>query len=250
MDRFGLLIRFLFPATYHEDVGGFQFTRITTKKPRPSIDAIPEVPINPDSLASEKSVPQQQKSPRRGRPPKTRVEEEQHTIERVAEAEATTKTMSTAAEIPTKRRTRRSSNMVSAGAETKPESDSPPRSTRSGMRKRDHPPPADPLPVEKKRKKGRPAKNKTEEIIQEERDGFKSPALQQQTGTSKVALPLADTPVIQRNKEMREGKSIKGQKRRSSLGMRGRRASSLIDSGASNGGLIHRKNISVYLSRA
>lgn len=60
-------------------------------------------------------------------------------------------------------------------------------------------------------------------------NGFKSP--EQPT---KVALPVADTPVIQRNKELRGKKSGKGRRRISSE-MRGRRASSLIDSGASNG---------------
>jgi kinetochore protein Mis13/DSN1 len=54
---------------------------------------------------------------------------------------------------------------------------------------------------------------------------------------TKIALPFADTPVIRKNKAMREGKSGKGE-RRSSLGLRGRRASSLIDSGNSNGGHI------------
>ncbi|OCK79386.1 hypothetical protein K432DRAFT_330320, partial [Lepidopterella palustris CBS 459.81] len=49
---------------------------------------------------------------------------------------------------------------------------------------------------------------------------------------TKIALPFADTPIIKRNKEMRKGS---GQShRRSSTGMRGRRASSLIDSGQSN----------------
>ena len=51
---------------------------------------------------------------------------------------------------------------------------------------------------------------------------------------TKIALPFADTPVISRNKAMREGKSSKAE-RRSSLGLRGRRASSLIDSGTSSG---------------
>ncbi|OCL05517.1 hypothetical protein AOQ84DRAFT_246547, partial [Glonium stellatum] len=51
-------------------------------------------------------------------------------------------------------------------------------------------------------------------------------------GATKIALPFADTPIIRRNKEMRKG-SGQGH-RRSSTGMRGRRASSLIDSGASN----------------
>lgn len=46
-----------------------------------------------------------------------------------------------------------------------------------------------------------------------------------------IALPFSDTPVINRNKEMR--KKGAGGARRSSLGMRGRRASSLIDNGHS-----------------
>lgn len=45
----------------------------------------------------------------------------------------------------------------------------------------------------------------------------------------KIALPFSDTPVMNRNKEMRR----KTGARRSSLGMRGRRASSLIDNGHS-----------------
>lgn len=57
--------------------------------------------------------------------------------------------------------------------------------------------------------------------------------LEKKHGGTKIALPFADTPVIRRNKEMRKG-SGQGH-RRSSTGMRGRRASSLIDSGASNG---------------
>lgn len=44
-----------------------------------------------------------------------------------------------------------------------------------------------------------------------------------------IALPFSDTPVMNRNKEMRR----KTGGRRSSLGMRGRRASSLIDNGQS-----------------
>lgn len=51
---------------------------------------------------------------------------------------------------------------------------------------------------------------------------------------TKIALPFADTPIIKRNKEMRKGGG--GGHRRSSTGLRGRRASSLIDSGTSNGG--------------
>lgn len=46
-----------------------------------------------------------------------------------------------------------------------------------------------------------------------------------------IALPFSDTPVINRNKELRK-KGANGA-RRSSLGLRGRRASSLIDNGHS-----------------
>ncbi|KAF2112929.1 kinetochore protein Mis13 [Lophiotrema nucula] len=49
---------------------------------------------------------------------------------------------------------------------------------------------------------------------------------------TKIMLPFADTPVITRNKEMRKGN--KDGHRRSSTGLRGRRASSLIESGMSN----------------
>ena len=59
---------------------------------------------------------------------------------------------------------------------------------------------------------------------------------------TKIALPFADTPIIRRNKEMRKGGGDGS--RRSSLGMRGRRASSLIDSGKSNG-----KNIVYFAER-
>ena len=56
------------------------------------------------------------------------------------------------------------------------------------------------------------------------------PSIQNEEVT-KVALPFADTPIIRRNQEMRANSG----QRRSSLGNRGRRASSLIDSGKSNG---------------
>jgi len=74
--------------------------------------------------------------------------------------------------------------------------------------------------VEKGRS-GSPSANHSPLTISKKRDG------------TKIALPFADTPIIKRNKELR--KTLNGS-RRSSSGMRGRRASSLIESGASNGG--------------
>lgn len=72
-----------------------------------------------------------------------------------------------------------------------------------------------------------PAREKTPAVVTDVVAG-------EEHSATRIALPFADTPVIRRNKAMREGKGGKGE-RRSSLGLRGRRASSLIDSGNSNG---------------
>ena len=54
----------------------------------------------------------------------------------------------------------------------------------------------------------------------------------QQPQSQMIALPFSDTPIINRNKEFRKKGGASGG-RRSSLGMRGRRASSLIENGHS-----------------
>ncbi|OTA00060.1 hypothetical protein A9Z42_0035740 [Trichoderma parareesei] len=70
-------------------------------------------------------------------------------------------------------------------------------------------------------------------VPEEEEEGdasmAESPVHETTTGPTKIALPMSDTPIINRNKEMRK-KGANGS-RRSSLGSRGRRASSLIESG-------------------
>lgn len=66
-------------------------------------------------------------------------------------------------------------------------------------------------------------------------DRHRTPSPKRGNDVTKIALPFADTPVIRRNKEMRKGGGGGDGPRRSSLSMRGRRASSLIDSGTSNG---------------
>lgn len=178
---------------------GFQFTRPSKpKKPRTSVAERVE------------EEPAQRRSPKRGRPTKSKTEAEVNGV-----TEETTKVNGA-----TKGRGRRRSSRITS-AEPDRASEEPSRPTR----KFDD---IDSLPVEPKKKRGRPSKSGTEN------NTFMSPE-PSQPGTSKIALPVADTPVIRRNKEMRTEKGKKGQ-RRSSLGMRGRRASSLIDSGASNGG--------------
>lgn len=69
-------------------------------------------------------------------------------------------------------------------------------------------------------------------VIQEEEGDAsmaESPVHETALGPTRIALPMSDTPIINRNKEMRK-KGANGS-RRSSLGSRGRRASSLIENG-------------------
>jgi kinetochore protein Mis13/DSN1 len=87
--------------------------------------------------------------------------------------------------------------------------------------------PEEPATIPKEMVNQPPARDKTPAVTSDVIEGEGHSA-------TRIALPFADTPVIRRNKAMREGKVRKGE-RRSSLGLRGRRASSLIDSGNSNG---------------
>ncbi|RDH32781.1 Mis12-Mtw1 family protein [Aspergillus welwitschiae] len=220
---------------FEEDIEGFQFSRITTKKARPSEpnkvpSPVPEEPAHP--------------SPRRGRPPKKRVEEKKTEVAEEPKKQA---------EGTGKRRTRgaakNSVDPVEPAPEPEPQAQPQPQQQRATRSTRKHDQ-VETVPLEKKRRKGRPSNSKTDALQQQQqqqsqpqpqpRNGFVSPEPQQSGTATTIALPLADTPVIQRNKEMRGKKSVKGGNRRSSLGMRGRRASSLIDSGASNA-LPHKK---------
>lgn len=115
---------------------------------------------------------------------------------------------------------------------------------RSPRNSGDHQTTADPPPIQVKKRRTKETKTeepKTSEaeqpIIASAQQGPKSPKPTEHHEISwdatKISLPFADTPIIRRNKEMRKGAG--NGDRRSSLGMRGRRASSLIDSGKSNG---------------
>lgn len=188
---------------YEEDAEGFQFSIMPSKKSRPSLEPVSEVQHSDVENSPPKSPP------RRGRPPKKRVGEDGNANGVPLNGKTT--------ELPTRRPTRGSKG-AEVARQTQPEN-----ATRAS-RNRD--PPED-QPEEKKRKRGRPGRPKAND-----QNGFKSP--DQAPVATKVALPAADTPVIQRNRELRGAKSDKG-RRRSSLSRRGRRASDLIDSGASNG---------------
>ncbi|KAK0741156.1 Mis12-Mtw1 protein family-domain-containing protein [Schizothecium vesticola] len=69
------------------------------------------------------------------------------------------------------------------------------------------------------------------ELVAATPDGEGRPVEEERSYESQqIALPFSDTPIINRNKELRKKGGASGA-RRSSLGMRGRRASSLIDNG-------------------
>ncbi|CAI7625139.1 unnamed protein product [Penicillium glandicola] len=204
-------------VAYEDDAEGFQFSLLPSKKPRPSIEAVPENPHSDVENAPLKSTP------KRGRPRKKQAGEE------ITSSAVPAKGKSV--ELPSRRPTRGAAKTT----HTVPESQ--PTNTIRPSRTRDSP---EQQPETKKPKKaGRPPKAK-QQVQVSELNGYNSPA-QPPEGT-KVALPVADTPVIQRNKEFRGGKGDKSDKgrRRSSLSMRGRRASFLIDSGTSNA-LPHRE---------
>ena len=114
------------------------------------------------------------------------------------------------------------------------------RSTRSsgGSPTEADPPP---LAVTKKRKRVSDEANQASQEQQSHAppnhpDEDHTHPVQISSDSTQIALPFADTPIIRRNQEMRRGAASGS--RRSSLGMRGRRASSLIDTGKSNGMVI------------
>ncbi|KAL9582312.1 MAG: hypothetical protein Q9212_003370, partial [Teloschistes hypoglaucus] len=191
---------------YEEDSDGFPFTRTRAKKAK--AEPAPQIPpIQED---------RQEETPKVARVRKTR------------------------------RRTSGSPNAAVAENEGKPERRR--RSARNSGDKdllaenKSSPPP---LEVKKKRKTKADASQETRKSKRDDQAASSQQTQEPSTAGArsaqpvekpldpiKVSLPFADTPIIRRNKEMRKG--AQNGSRRSSLGMRGRRASSLIDSGKSD----------------
>ena len=141
---------------------------------------------------------------------------------------------------PTKRPRKKSATAIDAPveeSEPKVRRRSPRNSSEHEKGSTDPPP----LQVRKRRKQRASSEMKGDhggEILQPPPEAPRHEASQDHTqpieitfDATKIALPFADTPRIQRNKDMRKTNAA----RRSSLGLRGRRASSLIDSGKSAG---------------
>ena len=202
-------------AAYDEDDDGFQFSRRTSSRRTTKAQAV---------LAPE-PIP----------------EDEPATFARAAEAQpakstARRKKQSIAAADPESSDSgkRRRSARISGDSrqlEVRPKSTEPPPA-KSRTKKT--------APVEKERKKQTTPAPEAQPEPKSAYAGVQTPThnkiqvvKRRDPNAQKIMLPFADTPVITRNKEMRKG--TKDGSRRSSTGLRGRRASSLIDSGQSNG---------------
>jgi hypothetical protein len=201
---------------YDEDDDGFTFSRTRTKKRTQTKTAEP-VPEEPEPKAA---------------PSKS------HSAELVTNQRRKNAPSQQLPENDDQPRRRRSARL--SGEKAQPVAVEQPlparKSTGRSKRVTTPPPPGqqedDGLHVDKKRKKAGKAGASSEP----EANGHGAESANGTAGNqgTKIALPFADTPVIRRNKEMRKGGG-KGDRRRSSSGIRGRRASSLIESGQSNG---------------
>jgi kinetochore protein Mis13/DSN1 len=196
-------------AAYDEDDDGFQFSRRTSRRTTkaqavPAPEPIPEEP--PAKSARQEPLPAKS------------------TARRKKQSIATV-------DVESDTQKRRRSTRLSGDKE---QLEVRPKSTEAPVAKRAK----KSAPADKERKTTPAPEAHTEQKTAFQ--GTKTPTQNELTVAKKrdpnaqrIMLPFADTPVITRNKEMRKG-SKEGH-RRSSTGLRGRRASSLIDSGMSNG---------------
>lgn len=223
---------------YDEEDDGFAFSRVKAKKPRQSVSASLDAPVQ--SLAPASAQPKTVKEAVRPTDSDPKKKE-------TAGAKGEPEVQPDPVEAPPKKRQKRRMSFSTPGSKE-------PQPVRRSKRLSTDAQPEPGSPSMKAPQQLRPPKarkEKSERQKQPARSHHESPARQlppqvqasepmppadESHSATKIALPFADTPVISRNKAMREGKSGKSE-RRSSLGLRGRRASSLIDSGTSNGKL-------------
>lgn len=199
-------------AAYDENDDGFQFSRRTSKRttkaqPTPAPEPIPEDEVAQPARSAETQ------------PTKSTARRKQTTVTTIEfEAGETQKR---------RRSTRLSADKEQLEVHPKATEPSTVRRTKKSA------------PAEKERKKqvtpapeARPETKSAFVGVQTPTHNELHVAKKRDPNAQRIMLPFADTPVINRNKEMRKGS--KDGHRRSSTGLRGRRASSLIDSGMSN----------------
>ena len=205
---------------YDEDIDGFQFSRTRSKRIQamelatntaaaPTSAVTAEAKTRSDAKAITTKVPSKRKKGPSAIPTAESANSQtQPPPRRSARLSADKEVVSLIAPAPAPAPPINSQHSTEKAERTKqlPKHTSPPKEAAIGFRDRLNvvsPPIPNQIRVEKKRK------------------------------ATKIALPFADTPIIQRNKDMRKN-SGQGH-RRSSNGMRGRRASSLIEENKSNG---------------
>jgi kinetochore protein Mis13/DSN1 len=197
-------------AAYDEDDDGFQFSRRTSKRTTKAQAALAPEPIPEEAPA--KSARSQDPLPAK---PTARRKKTSITVVDIDVSDAQKR----------RRSTRLSGDKEQL--EVRPKSTEPPVARRTkknaAVEKRQITPAPEAQPEQKTAFIGSKTPTQNELTVAKKRD----------PNAQRIMLPFADTPVINRNKEMRKGS--KDGHRRSSTGLRGRRASSLIDSGMSNG---------------
>ncbi|KAK4888234.1 hypothetical protein LTR27_012844 [Elasticomyces elasticus] len=201
--------------TYDEDVDGFAFNKGTRKAKEPKQPAVRNSVIEDAPPVLAAPVPAKIASPVKPQVPAPLPTEE------AASKPAPKKTrrrFPTTPEREAAERPKRRSKRLSSENESSDPLPSPfkPAHAKSHANTDRSPSPdkARPVTVSKKRKVGENGGEEEQKVM-------------------RIALPFQDTPVIRRNKEMRKGDS--NEHRRSSSGMRGQRASSLMDEGRGNG---------------
>ncbi|TIA38018.1 hypothetical protein D6C78_04309 [Aureobasidium pullulans] len=203
---------------YDEKDDDFTFTRARTRKAKAKT---PDVAPEPEFTAAA-AAPAEEAQPAQKQPPP---------VDDNAPIEATQpprkkprKTLPTTPEPATRRRSKRLSGNSpvhdQAPATSKPASESQSQQTN----------PATPPPAPEIEENVAPAADRSPAVDQGEL------TIHKKRGPAKIPLPFGETPVLRRNKEMRKLSAEKS--RRSSSGMRGRRASSLIEAGSSRVGYI------------
>ena len=185
---------------YDEDVDGFTFSKNKRSKPAAKANGVRNSAADKTSPVKPPPAP-----PAEEPEPKATTKKPRKRFPTTPEREA--------AEKPA-RRSKRLSDENEPDKGASPHKAAHAKSHKNHERSLSPPQITRPVTVEKKRRRG-------QDGVEEEK-------------IMRIQLPFADTPVIKRNKEMRKASAENGQ-RRSSSGMRGRRASSLIDEGRGNG---------------
>ncbi|KAM7204306.1 Mis12-Mtw1 protein family domain containing protein [Rhypophila sp. PSN 637] len=223
-------------AVYDEQDGDFLFTRPVSKRIKTAAAAVEEVP-------EPEPEPEPPRPARRsvGRPPKSSSNSSK---KRATTPPPPAPVEEKKAKAPAQRRTskRNSTQPPSPPATSQAEEEQLVVPKTRGRRKKEpqlkthiveEVPPPPRINGASRSSAGRdnPRPKRPREVEQEHQEEEETPDRSANGAESRqIALPFSDTPIINRNKEMRKKGGASGA-RRSSLGMRGRRASSLIENG-------------------